>query len=74
MKFKLPDKVYDKLKMVALVFLPALATLVGSLFGIWNIGYAQEIVKTITALDLFLGAVLGISSAQYKKDMEENNG
>lgn len=61
------NKVYDILKWIALVVLPAFAILYSSLAGIWGLPYAEQIPDTITAIDLFLGVVLGISSAQYKK-------
>ena len=60
------DKLYDVLKWVAILFLPALATLVAVVFKIWDIPYGNEIAQTITALATFLGAILGISSLQYK--------
>lgn len=65
---KMNDKVYDILKWVAMLFLPALATLVSVVFAVWNIPYGDQISKTIMALDAFLGACLGISHIQYKKD------
>lgn len=64
----LNDKVYDILKWVALVVLPAIATLYTALAGVWGLPYAQEIPATITAVDLFLGALLGVSTAQYNKE------
>ena len=67
---KLSNSVYDKLKWVAILLLPSLATLVAVIFKIWNLPYGNEIAQTITALATFLGAILGISSVQYKK----NNG
>lgn len=63
----LDDKIYDILKWVALVVLPAIATLYTALAGVWGLPYAQEIPATITAVDLFLGALLGVSTAQYNK-------
>ena len=63
----LNDKVYDVLKWVALVVLPAIATLYTALAGVWGLPYAQEIPATITAVDLFLGALLGVSTVQYNK-------
>lgn len=65
MKFTLSNKMYDILKSIALIWLPAIGTLYFALAGIWNFPYAEEIVGTITAVDTFLGAVLGISSANY---------
>ena len=64
------NKVYDVLKWIALVVLPAIAILYSSLAGIWGLPYAEQIPDTITAIDLFLGVLLGISSAQYKKKAE----
>ena len=64
------NKVYDVLKAIAQLWLPAIATLYFALAGIWGLPYAEEIVGTITAVDTFLGVVLGISSAQYKKKAE----
>lgn len=65
------NKVYDILKAIALIWLPALGTLYSMLAGIWGLPYAEEIVGTIVALDTFLGAVLGISTAQYNKKLKE---
>ena len=67
---KLNDKLYDWLKWIAILLLPSLATLIAVIFKIWNLPYGNEIAQTITALATFLGAILGISSVQYKK----NNG
>ena len=61
------NKVYDVLKFIAQIVLPALATLYFALASIWNLPYGEEIVGTITAIDLFLGAILGISSIEYNK-------
>ena len=61
------NKVYDVLKWIAMVVLPALATLYFALAGIWGFPYGEEIVGTITAVDTFLGVVLGISAVQYNK-------
>ena len=61
------NKMYDVLKWIAMVFLPAMATLYFALAGIWGFPYGEEIVGTITAVDTFLGVLLGISSAQYNK-------
>ena len=65
------NKMYDALKWIAMVFLPAIATLYFALAGIWGFPYGEEIVGTITAVDTCLGVLLGISSAQYKKNTSE---
>lgn len=59
------NKTYDTLKVIALIVLPALATLYATLGGIWGLPYTQEISATIMAIDTFLGAVLKISSDAY---------
>lgn len=64
---KMCNKVYDVLKWIAMMGLPAFGTLYFALAGIWNLPYAEQIVGTVTAVDTFLGVLLGISSAQYKK-------
>lgn len=64
---KLSNKAYDILKWVALLFLPAVGTLYFTLAGIWNLPYGEQVVGTISAFDVFLGAILGISTVQYNK-------
>ena len=64
---KLSNRVYDILKWVAMYLLPAAGTLYFALAGIWGLPYGEQIVGTITAVDTFLGILLGISTAQYKK-------
>lgn len=61
------NKTYDKLKFVAQILLPAFGTLYFALASIWGFPYGEEIVGTITAVDAFLGAVLGISTIEYNK-------
>lgn len=69
------NKVYDILKYVAQIILPACATLYFALAGIWNLPYGEEVVGTITAVDTFLGVILGISSINYNlKQGDEENG
>ena len=65
---KLSNRVYDVLKWIALYLLPALGTLYFALAGIWEFPYGEEIVGPITALDTFLGVLLGISTAQYNRE------
>ena len=68
---KMSNKVYDVLKWIALILLPAIATLYFALSGIWGFPYGEEIVGTITAIDTFLGVILGISSNTYNKSSYE---
>lgn len=65
---KMSNKLYDILKYIALIVLPAIGTLYFALSGIWGLPYGEEIVGTITAIDAFLGAILKISSDNYYKE------
>lgn len=64
---KMTNKTYDVLKWIAQYLLPAIGTLYFALDGIWGLPFGEQIVGTITAVDTFLGVILGISSAQYNK-------
>ena len=66
MKFN--NKTYDILKWVALYLLPAIGTLYFALASVWGLPYGEQIVGTVTAVDTFLGVILGISTANYNKD------
>ena len=68
---KFSDKTYNILKWIAQLFLPALGALYFALASIWGFPYGEEIVGTITAVDAFLGMILGISTANYKKAQEK---
>jgi hypothetical protein len=64
---KLSNKTYDILKWIAMVVIPAVGTLYFALAGIWGLPYGEEIMGTLTAVDTFIGVVLGISTLQYNK-------
>ena len=71
----LNDKMYDFLKWIAIVALPALSTFIVVLGKIWGWGdIANMIGQSITAFAVLLGALLGISSIQYKKGDNNGNG
>ena len=61
------NKTYDVLKFIAQIVLPGLGTLYFALAGIWGFPYAEQIIGTISAVDAFLGLLLGISTNQYYK-------
>lgn len=65
---KLNDKLYDVLKWVVMIVIPALATAYVGLAGIWGLPLADEVAKTAAVVCTLLGALLGISTAQYNKD------
>ena len=66
---KLNNKTYDVMKWIAQYLLPAVGALYFALSQIWGLPYGEEIVGTITAIDAFLGAILGISTMNYKKEV-----
>lgn len=65
---KLKNGTYDVLKWVATIVLPSLAVLYGTLGKIWGLPFTEQIPLTITAIQVFMTALLGISSANYYKN------
>lgn len=65
---KLNDKLYDILKWVVMIVIPAIATAYVGLAGIWGLPLADEVAKTAAVVCTLLGALLGISTAQYNKE------
>lgn len=70
---KLNNKAYDTLKWIAQILLPALGTLYFTLSKVLNLPFASEVVGTISAVDVFLGAILGLSSMEYDKELKKEN-
>ena len=64
---KMSNKLYDILKAIAMYVLPAIATLWVGIAEIWGIPNTELVIGTITAIDTFLGTILGISTSQYNK-------
>ena len=64
----LNNKVYNALKWIALIALPALGTLYSALAGIWGLPYGEQILGTIAAVGTCIGTLLGISTAAYRKN------
>ena len=67
---KMTNKIYDVLKYIAQIVLPALGALYFALAKIWGFPYGTEIVGTISAVDAFLGALLKISTDQYYNELD----
>ena len=65
---KMNDSTYDFFKWVAQILLPAFGTMYFALAQIWGLPYSEQVVGTITAIDAFLGALLGISTMRYRKE------
>ena len=70
MKLKMSNAVYDVMKEIALVWLPALGALYVGLAKIWNFPYPAEIAGTVALVDTFLGAVLHISTKNYYDELD----
>ena len=66
---KLSNTVYDIMKYLTIIVLPACGALYAGLSQIWQLPYAAEIPATITVVCTFLGAILCISSAEYNKGL-----
>ena len=64
---KMSNKLYNVIKWIAQILLPAVGTLYFGLSGIWGFPYAEQVVGTITVVDTFLGVLLGISTYNYNK-------
>ena len=71
MTIQFSDKSYNLIKWIAQLVLPAAGTLYFALSQIWGFPYGEEIVGTITAIDVFLGALIGISTVQYNKSVSD---
>ncbi len=71
---KMSNKVYDWMKWIAQVLLPALGTLYAALGAALGWGNVDMVVSVIMAVDAFLGALLGLSTAQYNKEMSQKEG
>ena len=69
----LKNSVYDALKYIAQILIPAIATLYFSVSQIWGLPYGEQIVGTLTAVDAFLGVCLGISSDNYHKSIGDSD-
>ena len=65
---KLENKVYDALKYIALIVLPAVATLYSGLSKVWGLPYGAEIPATIMLIDTFFGVLLKVSTDNYWKE------
>ena len=64
---KLPSPVYDVLKWIVMIVLPAISTAYVGLAAIWHWPMADEVAKTCSVVCVMLGALLGISTAEYNK-------
>lgn len=70
---RIPDKVYDVLKWVCLIVLPATSALYWKIADLWGLPYAEQVTGTIAAVGFFLGALIGVSSISYYKDKQNES-
>ena len=73
MKLQLNNKVYDVLKWIVLIVLPACTALYSALASVWGWGYVEQVTTTISAVSLFLGALIGVSTASFNKEKENES-
>lgn len=64
------DKVYNVLKYMAMIALPALALFTQTIFAIWGLPYGEQISATIVAINALLGALIGISTIGYNRQQK----
>lgn len=69
--FKLSNNMYNTLKWIVMIFMPALAALYLGLADYWNLPYPEQVTTTIAALTAFLGIFIQISNAVYKVDLAD---
>ena len=67
---KLNDNIYDVLKWVAILLLPATSAFIGTVGQAIDFEYTAVAVIVVNALAVFLGTILGISTRNYNKDKE----
>ena len=70
MKIELSNKVYDVLKWLVMIVLPAFGVLYAALAGLWGWPYVKEVCGTLAAVETFLGALIGVSTANYRKERD----
>lgn len=70
---KLNNNVYDVLKWIVMVLLPAFGVLYGALAPVWGFQNADKVLTTLSAVTVFLGAVIGVSTVTYNKPADDEN-
>lgn len=63
------DKLYNILKYLAMIVLPALALFTQTIFTIWGLPYGEQISATIVAINALLGALIGVSTIGYNRSV-----
>lgn len=68
---RISNEAYDRIKWIALAFIPALEVLILTVGKIWGLPYYAEIGATVAAFGVFLAAVIGVSSRNYYEDLAQ---
>lgn len=69
---RIPDTLYDWLKWICMICIPAVTTAYVGLSAVWGWPYAEEIAKTSAVVCTLIGALLGISTAEYNKEKNKD--
>ena len=69
----IPDKIYNVLKWVCIILVPALNVFLTTIFALYNIPHIEIVVGTISAVATFIGALIGVSTKSYNKKFEDLN-
>lgn len=68
---KIPDNVYNVLKWIAIICIPALVVFIKTVFPVWDIPYADSIATTLTSIGLLIGAIIGVSTIGYNLNQQK---
>lgn len=69
----IPNKVYNILKWICIIFVPALNVFLTTIFALYHIPHIEVVVGTISAVAAFVGALIGVSTKAYNKQFEDIN-
>lgn len=66
---KLSNKAYDILKWLSLIVFNAIGVLYKTIAEVWSLPYGEQVMTTCAAVALFIGALIGVSTAEYRKSL-----
>lgn len=72
MKYLIPDKLYDELKWIGLICLPALAVFYATIAPAWNLPYPDQVVLTLNACGVLIGTLIGASHIVANYNEQDN--
>ena len=68
---KINDKLYEILKWLCLIALPAIAWFYGAMADTWSLPYGDHIVSTVNAVGTLIGILIGVSTYNYRKEDQQ---